>query len=43
MLKTIKKFCYVDDLALAVQTKTLEEGAGVLMTYLESLNFYYRK
>lgn len=40
---TSKKFGYADDLAIAVQSKSFEEGATVLTQDLEILSAYYRK
>lgn len=37
------KFCYADDLALAVQTNTLEEGESILSSDLQLMHAYYTK
>lgn len=37
-----EKFCYADDLAIAIQTRTLEEGEDILSRDLETLNKYYK-
>lgn len=40
---TSQKFCYADDMALIVQTKSMGEGEDLLAADLEVLNQYYKR